>query len=193
MKNYLLIGLALVVGVLVALLFRPAPTPKPIGDLTPDQENELRASLVEMEGYADSLYRELQQSKANGIEAQTAFKIGLQAKNKEIATLKASPKVIEIQEAEPEIDDLITAQDTLIDFYQNRIVSLTNELQLRDKINAQLQANFEKRLSDTEGLLLDKEKEASELQGQNKKLRRKLFFTKVTGIIIISAVVALSL
>lgn len=193
-KNLLIVGLCLVMaGMLIALLFRPVPPPVLIGKLTEAQENELRATIVTLEGQNDSLRRELDKSKAAGKTAQEAFNSEIKAKAKTIAELKARPAVIEIRKEEPEIDQLVTAQDSLIGFQVERISQLTTELQTRDNINAQIQANFERRLSSVEQLLADRTMELERAKKENKKLRRKLTFTKIGAVIGIAAVIVISI
>lgn len=193
-KNLLIVGLCLVMaGMLIALLFRPVPPPVLIGKLTTEQEDELRATIVTLEGQNDSLRRELDKSKAAGKTAQEAFNSEIKAKAKTIAELKARPAVIEIRKEEPEIDELVTAQDSLIGFQQDRIAQLTTELQTRDNINAQIQANFERRLSSVEQLLHDKTMEVEQSAKEIKKLRRRLFWTKVGGVALCTGIVAISL
>lgn len=188
-----LAGWLIAITFVVVWYLKPPAKPELIGDLTPDQENELRADLVTAQGYADSLYRELEKSKAKGIEAAQSFKREITGQRKEIARLKANPTVIQFVQENPVLDSLHQAYDSALTTYENRVLSLTNELQLRDKINNQLRENFDKRISAVEGLLMDKEAEVTDLQKDNKKLRRKLLMTKIGGVIIIGGILALSL
>lgn len=192
-KNLIIVGLCLViVGVLLALLFRPATHSTIIGDLTPLQESELKANLVTLEGQNDSLRQELDKSKADGKEAATAFKQVIGGHKKEIGRLKERPIIVQLVEATPALDSLHKAYDASMVSYEGRIFSLTNELQQRDIINAEIHHNFERRLSQTEQLLADKTMEVEQSAKEIKKLRRKLFWTKVGGVIVLGGVIALS-
>jgi hypothetical protein len=193
-KNLIIVGICILfIGVIVALLFHPAPKPQLIGDLTPSQENELRASLAVERDRGDSLQMELGKSKSAGKVAETVFKKEIGGLKKEIAKGKASPVVIQLVQETPALDSLHQAYDSAMVAYEGRIFSLTNELQQRDTINAQIQDNFERRLAASGQLLADKEAEVVQLQGENKKLRRRLFWTKVAGVVILGGIVAISL
>lgn len=171
-KNHIIIGLSLLaVGFILALLFRPVPKPQILGSLTESQENELKASLVTLEGQNDSLRSELGKSKADGKVAQEAFNREIKTKVKTISELKSRPVVVKLVEATPALDSLHKAYDSAMVAYEDRIFSLTNELQQRDRITGRLVANFEQRLLDTNQLLQEKELENKELTKANKKLK----------------------
>lgn len=193
-KNYITIALCLLlIGVLVAYIFRPAPKPEIVGDLTAEQENALKENVLILEGENDSLRQELGKSKVAGIEAAKVFKIEIKTKVKTIAELKARPVVIQLVQETPELDSLHRTYDSAMVAYEGRTVALTMEMQMRDKIASQLVVNFEQRLADTERLLADKIAENEELKGENKKLRRRLTLTKIGGVILLGGVIALSL
>lgn len=193
MRYLIILGVCVVVlVVLITLLFRPAPKPEIIGDLTPTQEKEIQAKLIKSEALVDSLQKELSKSKADGKVAEKAFKSVIKAQVKTIAELKSKPEVIEIVESTPAIDSLHQAYEHALDSYENRIISLTDELKQRDELNAQIQQNFEKRLADTQSLLLDKEAEVTQLQKENRRLRRKLTGTKIIGALIVIGIGAIA-
>lgn len=192
-KNLLIVGLCIVIGILIAYLFRPAPKPEIVGNLTTDQENELLANLVTLEGQNDSLRRELDKSKASGKTAAVAFKQVIGGLKQEIAKGKSKPVVIQLVQENPSLDSLHQAYDSAMVAYEGRTVALTMEMQMRDNINAQIQANFEQRLAQTEQLLHDKEIENEQLSKENRKLRRKLTLTKITGVIILGGIIVLAL
>lgn len=172
MKNYIITGLCLViVGMIIAFLTRSTP-PVPTGTLSKEQEDELRASVVTLEGRFDSLKREWDNSKAKGIEAQEVFKKEIKAKTKKIEDFKANPVIIEVAKVYPEVDSLHQAYDSAIAAYEGRIIELTNELQMRDKIALQAKVNFEERIAATEKLLSDSEEENFSLKQNNRKLKR---------------------
>lgn len=194
MRNYIILGVCVaVVSVVLTLLFRPAPKPEIIGDLTPVQEKAIQADLVTEKARGDSLQKELDKSKSAGKVAEKAFKTEIQKPKKKIQVLKLDDSVIEIVNTNPKIDSLHRAYDEAMVAYEGRVFSLTNELQQRDELNLQIQKNFEKRLADTQSLLQDKEAEVVDLQKQNKKLRRKLTGTKIIGGLIILGIGALAL
>lgn len=193
-KNLIILGLCLVVaGMLIAYLLRPVPVPTIIGDLTVDQEEELKATVVSLEIQNDSLWMALEQSKAKGKQAESAFKIEIKAKVKTIAELKSRPEVVEIIENTSAIDSLHEAYDDALMAYEGRVISLTDELQHRDQLNGRMRLNFEERLVATQKLLSDREVENAELKKENRKLRRKLTGTKVIGVIVILGIGALAL
>lgn len=171
-KNVIITGLILVVvGMLYAYLTKSVP-PVNTGNLTIEQEDELRADLITAEGRGDSLQRELDKNKALGKVAQEAFKSEIRSKVKTIAELKARPAVIQLVAATPALDSLHKAYDSAMVSYEDRIASLSNELQMRDKINLQVKHNFQDRLEKTEQLLSESQAENSELKNQNRKLKR---------------------
>lgn len=191
--KYLNLLLCLIIGVLIALLFQPSPAPVLIGKLTTEQEEALRAEIATLEATNDSLKIELQRSKELGKVQQREFSIEIDAKSKTIANLKANPVVIELVKESPALDSLHKAYESKIASYKGRTMALTLEMQTRDRIANQLIDNFQKRLSDTEQLLADSEAENQELQKHNKKLKRKLVLTKISGVAILAWVVVLSL
>lgn len=193
-KNLIIPGVCLlIIGILIALLLRPAPKPVIIGDLTPAQEKDLKASLEVQKTRGDSLQSELDKSKALGKVAEKEFKREITGKLKTIAELKSRPEVIQLVKDNPALDSLHRVYDSTVVAYEIRIFSLTNELEQRDQINLQVKKNFEDRLEDTQRLLQDKELEVADLQHENKKLRRKLTGTKILGGIIILGIGALSI
>lgn len=193
-KNLIIIGICILfIGIILALLFRPAPTPILIGKLTNEQETELRANLATLATENDSLRTELGKSKAEGIEAAKAFTIEIKTKVRTIAELKARPVVVQLVQDTPALDSLHKAYDGAMVAYEGRNMALTLEMQTRDRLTNELVTNFETRLASTEQLLADKTMEVGELQRDNKKLKRRLFWTKVTGVVILGGVVALSL
>lgn len=193
-KNLLILGLCLLfIGIVVALLFRPAPTPILIGTLTTDQENELRANLVTLESENDSLRQELGKVVVRDSVQKEAHRTAIQTFKKVIARLERDPEVIQVRDSLPKIDSLLKAKDSVIVHHEIRIADLEHSAQVTKGINERLHINFEKRLSDTQGLLVDKEAEVGELQNENRKLRRKLTFTKIGGVLVLLGIGALSL
>lgn len=192
-QNLLLAGCLIIIGVLIALIFRPVPKPEIIGDLTPSQEKTLQSTIITLEDENDSLRNELTKSKFEGQKAEKVFKEKETVFKRAIAEQKAKPEVIDILEREPEIDSLIGMQDAALVFYQDRIDELTEELTQRDELNVQIQANLERRCQILSSFVEDKAKENEQLARQNRKLRHKLFWTKVGGVLVLVSIGALAL
>ena len=193
-KNYIIGALCLVVvGMLIAYLIRPAPSPQILGTLTTEQETELRANLATLEGQNDSLKAELGKVQQKEIVAQEGFKRAVATLQKENKRLSENPKVVEVRASVPEIDSLLALKDIIILRQADRITEMEHTAQVTKDINDKLVANFEKRLSDTEGLLVDKESEVIALQQDNKKLKQRLTWTKITGVVLLGGIIALSL
>lgn len=192
-KNLLLLGLALItIGVLVAYLFRPVPKPEPVG-LTLDEQESIQHENAFLALKVESLERELSKVTDRETTQQRAHVKAVTTLKKEIAKLERDTVVKYVRQSYPQVDSLLKAKDSLNVRNEDRIRDCENAFRVAGEINEQVKEGIEKRLANTEQLLADEQ--AKNIQGmkENRKLRRKLFWTKVTGVLVVGGIVALSL
>lgn len=140
-------------------------------------EQDLRISQLQQD--SAKLAQKIKADSLQQAQEKKAYKNTISEKSRQIANLKANPRVIEIRAQEPAIDSLINAMDSLDSIKTERIATLENNLDALRVDVGQLEANF--------AGLLEAEREKFKIQGEafektlkeNRKLRRRAKVAKV--------------
>lgn len=179
MKDLKTIAIIVLLAI-IALMFLLQPDHKPI-DIEPYRiqiaEQGLRISQLQQD--SAKLAQKIKADSLQQAQEKKAYKNTISEKSRQIANLKANPRVIEIRAQEPAIDSLINAMDSLDSIKTERIATLENNLDALRVDIGQLEANF--------AGLLEAEREKFKVQGEafektlkeNRKLRRRAKVAKV--------------
>ena len=178
-KNLIIWGLCLVVaGVLIALLFRPAPTSQPVG-LSISEQEDIQHENAFLALKVDSLEKELSKVTRRETSQQEAHVKAVTPFKKIIVRIEKDPEVIKLRDSMPKLDSLLKAKDSLNVRNEDRIAACENAFKVANELNEQVKADLQTRLSNTEQLLNDANVKLDQKEGENKKLRRGRVFRNV--------------
>lgn len=177
---YVIFGLVAVIVLLILL------QPKPDNS----KESALRDSLWvkekrirQLTWLNKELQKDMLQDSIKASESEAKFRASSTADKREIASLRANPKVVEVLKDNPSVDSLVREQEALIvkqDQYIDTLQQNFKELQvnvnkLTDNFNETLK--LERERFDAQELL------SKEYKQQNRKLRRGNKLLKVAGLV----------
>lgn len=180
--------LACLAGILLALLFRPSPEP-----VLPDKSivDTLRVQLAKERINTQAIAKKLGTDTLKMNARLEALKIENSTLKKQQAKLR--PQVQAIADTSAILHEFLTVQDLIQD--NDSLTIQTQALEIRelrrDMVNVLGYNQASERIHNE--LMSHQEVVIEILEEDNKKLRRKLLFTKIGGVIVLLGIVALSL
>lgn len=185
-KNLIIAGCILVIGILLALLFRPAPKP-----ILPDKSivDTLRSELARERAHISTISEKLGKDTLENNKRISALEHENRTLRKRQATLR--PQVQVIADTSAILNEFLTVQDLIQDADSAMIANYAVEVaELRD-VAAQMIRSDEVKNRIHNELISHKDATIEVLKQDNKKLRRKLVWTKIGGVILLGGIVTL--